>query len=217
MRIDQLSPSESRRAISGRVAAACLALGILATTVAVSTISGALSSRATKGIVISTLKTAKLGTFLVSGKTLYTVTPKGAGCTAACSKYWFPLLLPKGVTKATAGPGVIAAMIGTMKRADGARQVTYAGKALYWFKLDTGPGKVTGNVTDTWGKWSDVVTVQPRSSKPPATTTTSKPPVTTTTSKQPVTTTTSRPPATTTTSRPPATTTTAPGGGGIGF
>ena len=190
MRIVQLSPAESRRVLSGRVAAACFALGILATTVAVSTISGALSSHATKGILISTLETAKFGTILVSGKTLYTVTPKGAGCTAACAKYWFPLLLPKGVTKVTVGPGVNAAMFGTVKLADGARHVTYAGKALYWFKLDSGPGKVTGNVTDTWGKWSDVVTVQRRSSKPPVTTTTSK---------------------------PPTTTTTAPGGGGIGF
>ena len=208
MRIVQLLPSKSRRAISGRVAAACLALGSLAATVAVSTISGALSNRATKGIVISTLKTAKFGTILVSGKTLYTLTPKGAGCTAACVKYWFPLLLPKGVTKATAGPGVNANKFGTVKHAGGARQVTYAGKALYWFKLDTGPGKVTGNVTNTWGKWSDVVTVAPRSSNPPSITTTSKPPATTTTST---------PVTTTTTSKPPVTTTTAPGGGGIGF
>jgi hypothetical protein len=43
---------------------------------------------------------------------------------------------------------------------------------LYWFVLDTAPGQVKGNVTDTWGKWSDVATVKPGAS---ATTTTTSP------------------------------------------
>ena len=39
--------------------------------------------------------------------------------------------------------------------------MTYAGKPLYWFSGDTAAGQVHGNVTDTWGKWSAVVTAKP--------------------------------------------------------
>jgi Secreted repeat of unknown function len=41
-------------------------------------------------------------------------------------------------------------------RSGGVRQVTYQGKALYWFSGDTGAGQVNGNVTDEWGKWTSV-------------------------------------------------------------
>jgi predicted lipoprotein with Yx(FWY)xxD motif len=50
-----------------------------------------------------------------------------------------------------------------VKGAGGALQVTYSGKALYWFIGDKAPGQVNGNVTDTWGTWSDVATVKPAS------------------------------------------------------
>ena len=92
---------------------------------------------------------------------------------ATCQKYWIEVLLPKGVTKATAGTGVSAAKLGTTKGAGGALQVTYGGKALYWFSKDKAPGQVTGNVTDTWGKWIDVVLVKPTGKKPTTTTTVS--------------------------------------------
>jgi predicted lipoprotein with Yx(FWY)xxD motif len=37
-------------------------------------------------------------------------------------------------------------------RSGGVRQVTYSGKALYWFTYDTAAGQVNGNgVKDTWG------------------------------------------------------------------
>ena len=38
--------------------------------------------------------------------------------------------------------------------------MTYAGKPLYYFSGDTAAGQVHGNVTDTWGKWTAVVTVK---------------------------------------------------------
>jgi predicted lipoprotein with Yx(FWY)xxD motif len=81
-------------------------------------------------------------------------------CTAQCLKIWPEALLPKGATKAKAGAGVNAAKLGTVKRAHGALQVTYAGKPLYWFSGDTAAGQVNGNVTDTWGKWSVAVTAK---------------------------------------------------------
>ena len=189
----------SHRVLAARVAAACLVLGGLVATLGVSATSGA----SARHVVVSTLKTTKFGTILVSGKTLYTLKPIGAGCNAACLKIWPEVLLPKGVTRASAGAGVNAAKLGTLRRAGGRLQVTYAGKALYWFAFDTAPGQVHGNVTDTWGKWSDVVTIRPASASGGTTTTA---PSTTTT----------RPPVTTTTA-PSTTTTTSPGGGGIGF
>jgi len=157
MRIVHSSRVESRRAVLGRVAAAFLVLGGLAATVGLSVPSGAAGSH----VVVSTLKTTKFGTILVSGKTLYTLKPSSVSCTAACLKIWPELLLPKGVTNAAAGSGVNAAKLGTVKRAGGRLQVTYAGKALYWFSFDTASGQVKGNVSDTWGKWSDVATVKP--------------------------------------------------------
>jgi uncharacterized membrane protein YgcG len=66
-------------------------------------------------------------------------------------------VLPAGVTKAKAGSGVTASKLGTVKR-NGVVQVTYGGKPLYFFIGDSAAGQVNGVVTDTWGKWSAVVT-----------------------------------------------------------
>jgi predicted lipoprotein with Yx(FWY)xxD motif len=115
-------------------------------------------------VVVSTAKSAKFGTILVSGTTLYTLKPSKTACTATCLKVWPPLVLPKGQTKATAGSGVSASKLGTVTRSGGTRQVTYNGKALYWFSGDSGAGKVNGNLTDEWGKWTDVVTKKGSSS-----------------------------------------------------
>jgi predicted lipoprotein with Yx(FWY)xxD motif len=133
--------------------------------------SGATTSHLAKKVVISTSKTAKFGTILVSGKTLYTLKPSSVACTVACQKVWPEVLLPKGVTKATADKGVSASKLGTVVRSGGVLQVTYAGKPLYWFASDTKSGQVKGNVTDTWGKWSDVVTKKPAGSGHTTTTT----------------------------------------------
>ena len=160
----------SRWRTRSRVASTILVAGGLAMTLGVSGASGAEHSHS-KSVIISTLKSARYGTILVSGRTLYTLQPNNVSCTATCHKFWIEVLLPKGVTKATAGPGVNAAKLGTIKVSGGALQVTYGGKALFWFFKDKGPGQVTGNVTDTWGKWVDVVLVKP-TGKPPTTTTT---------------------------------------------
>jgi hypothetical protein len=64
---------------------------------------------------------------------------------------------------------VSAAKLGTVKVAAGL-QVTYGGKPLFWFSMDKLAGQVKGNVTDTWGKWADVVLAKP-TGKPVTTTT----------------------------------------------
>lgn len=154
-----------------RIAAVALVTAGLATSVGLTVASAAEHSHVTKSVVISTFKSAKLGTILSDGKTLYTLQPNAVACTAACHKFWIPVLLPKGVTKATAGAGVSAAKLGSRK-VTGGEQVTYGGRELFWFFKDKAAGQVTGNVTDTWGKWTDVVLVKP-AHKSPTTTTTS--------------------------------------------
>ena len=188
----------------------------------------AASGHKPKRVVISTAKNAKFGTILVSGgvhyKTVYTLEPTRTHCGAQCLKIWPEVLLPTGVTSATAGPGVNAADLGTVTRAGGALQVTYAGKPLYWFSGDKRARQVRGNVTDKWGKWSVYVTGSPATVQPtasPVTTTPTTSPTPTPTAPAPRATTptpmttpaTSPPPP----PPPPTTTTTAPGGGGAAF
>jgi predicted lipoprotein with Yx(FWY)xxD motif len=142
------------------VTAAALAVGGLSASALAVGPAGAMTSHVAKAVVVSTVKSAKFGKVLASGKTLYTLQPSATACTAQCLKVWPELVLPKGVTKAKAGPGVSASKLGTVTRGGGVRQVTYAGKPLYSFVGDTGTGQVNGNVTDTWGTWSAVVTAK---------------------------------------------------------
>jgi predicted lipoprotein with Yx(FWY)xxD motif len=100
----------------------------------------------------------------VSGNTVYALKASKTACNAKCLTTWPPAVLPQGVTTATAGTGVDASKLGTVVRADGALQVTYSGKALYFCHRDKAPGQVKGNVTDKWGKWSTVITVKSSSS-----------------------------------------------------
>jgi predicted lipoprotein with Yx(FWY)xxD motif len=141
------------------MAGAVAALGGLSGLVLTVAAAGAATS-----VVVSTTKNATLGTILVSGRTVYTLKPSKTLCSTQCLKIWPALTLPSGVTKARAGSGVKASKLGTVKRNGGALQVTYSGKPLYFFSGDTGAGQVHGNITDTWGKWSDVVTAKSASS-----------------------------------------------------
>jgi predicted lipoprotein with Yx(FWY)xxD motif len=163
-------PTGLRLAARG-VAVSVTALLGLAVSVAVPAVANASTVHATKSVVVSTVKNSKFGTVLVSGKTLYTLKASKTACSTSCLKVWPELVLPNGVTKATAGSGVSAAKLGTIARPGGVRQVTYGGKPLYTFIGDKSSGAVSGNLTDTWGTWSDVVTVKPASGQ--VTTTTS--------------------------------------------
>ena len=154
----------TRRIRVGRVVIAVVTLGGLSASVLAVSTAGAATSREATSVAVSTVKTTKFGQILVSGKTLYTLKPSKTACTAACLKIWPELVLPAGVTKATAGHGVTASKLGTVMRTGGVLQVTYSGKPLYWFSGDTAAGQVHGDVTDTWGKWSVIVTAKPAKS-----------------------------------------------------
>ena len=64
--------------------------------------------------------------------------------------------------KAAAGAGVVASKLGRTRDSAGSWQVTYAGRALYWFAKDTKADPVSGNqLKDTWGLWAIVLTKKP--------------------------------------------------------
>jgi predicted lipoprotein with Yx(FWY)xxD motif len=92
-----------------------------------------------------------VGTALVdaAGKTLYFADQEADGsihCTAGCLAFWFPAAATGAASGAVAG-------LATVHRPDnGQDQLTYQGKPLYTFKLDTGPGQHEGhNLDDTFG------------------------------------------------------------------
>ena len=112
------------------------------------------SSSSGKGSVA--LASTKLGKVLVdgSGRTLYLFdADKGAmsKCDGACASAWPPLTTSG---KPTAGAGVVAAKLGTAKRADGTTGVTYDGHPLYTYAGDGAPGQTTGEgLTDYGAPW----------------------------------------------------------------
>jgi predicted lipoprotein with Yx(FWY)xxD motif len=95
----------------------------------------------------------KLGTFLVDakGRTLYLFekdTTTKSRCYGACAKAWPPLMTsgkPKAKGKAK------ASLLGTTKRKNGSRQVTYNGHPVYRFFQDTKPGQTNGEGSTAFG------------------------------------------------------------------
>jgi predicted lipoprotein with Yx(FWY)xxD motif len=119
---------------------------------------------AQKPITISAVKTPKNGTVLVGGHTtLYTLQPSSTPCDSACLKIWPAVMLAPGQTNPIAGHGVKASSLATVS-ANGGLQVTYNGQPLFWYSGDKKSGQVKGNFSDTWGKWTAVVTSKAASS-----------------------------------------------------
>ncbi|MCW2541522.1 MAG: hypothetical protein JWN95_3247 [Frankiales bacterium] len=89
-----------------------------------------------------------------SGKSLYLWVADTAGkstCTAACATAWPPVT---ATGTPTAGMGLTAGKLSTVKRDDGSSQVTYAGHPLYYFVQDTAAGDEKGQGSDGFGaKW----------------------------------------------------------------
>jgi predicted lipoprotein with Yx(FWY)xxD motif len=105
-------------------------------------------------------KTSSLGTFLVdaNGRTLYLWDADHGSestCSGACAQAW-PPLTTTGTPEASGA--VKASLLGTTTRADGSREVTYAGHPLYYFAGDTQPGQTTGQGSTGFGASWWVVT-----------------------------------------------------------
>jgi predicted lipoprotein with Yx(FWY)xxD motif len=102
------------------------------------------------------LRQTKLGKVLVtkSQMTLYLFMVdknKRSACYGQCAQSW-PPLIKKG--KLSAGTGVKANLLGTTRRKNGQRQVTYKGHPLYRFSGDSSAGQVSGQAQKFFGgKW----------------------------------------------------------------
>ncbi len=138
------SRHESRRQLGrGRIAWTGAALGMvaLASSAAVVPMASAQAAVSKSEAVVKVVNRPPFGKMLatVTGASLYTAS---GACTGGCLRIWPPLLMEKGKTTPTgvAGLGTAALTIGASHDV----QVTYKGKRLYRFYLDTGT-RVTGN------------------------------------------------------------------------
>jgi predicted lipoprotein with Yx(FWY)xxD motif len=143
--------------------ASAAALGLVGFLVAGTNAQGAVHQGAS-GATVS-LRTTKLGVVLVNskGRTLYMFAKDKSGkssCTATCAKYWPPALAQ---AKPTAGTGIKTALLGTTKRADGRKQVTYNHHPLYGFALDKQAGQTNGQGESAFGSrwWAVSATGKP--------------------------------------------------------
>jgi predicted lipoprotein with Yx(FWY)xxD motif len=105
------------------------------------------------GVATVTTASTKLGMVLVdgSGRTLYLFEkdqPDQSACSGACAAAW-PVDNSSGTPKA--GSGVKASLLGTIKRSDGATQVTYNHHPLYYYSGDSGPGQQNGQGLNAFG------------------------------------------------------------------
>src|SRR5262245_28556437 len=82
----------------------------------------------------------------------FTRDPRGrSACSGDCAKAWPPYIVK---SRPRAGAGVDAARLGTLRRADGSLQATYAGRSLYYYVGDRKPGQILcQNVTEFGGVW----------------------------------------------------------------
>jgi predicted lipoprotein with Yx(FWY)xxD motif len=88
-----------------------------------------------------------------TGRTLYrfdkdTARPSKSNCDGDCATAWPPVLTRGEDVQVQ---GVDQALVGTVVRSDGSRQVTIAGWPLYTFSKDTGPGDINGQ--GAGGNW----------------------------------------------------------------
>jgi predicted lipoprotein with Yx(FWY)xxD motif len=130
-------------------AAALVSLALLSTALAGTNSQGARVSAAS----------SSLGKIIVDsrGRTLYLFEKDTRGhsaCSGTCAMYW-PPLITRG--KPIAGHGLKKSLLGTIRRANGARQVTYAGHPLYRYVLDTKPGETNGEGLQDFGAGWDAL------------------------------------------------------------
>jgi predicted lipoprotein with Yx(FWY)xxD motif len=100
-----------------------------------------------------TLRSTRFGRVLFDGRgrVLYAFTRDRRGgpsqCYGGCARAW-PVYFAKGTLRA--GPGTRQSLIGTTRRRDGRRQITYNGWPLYYYAHE-GPGEVKCQNVDSFG------------------------------------------------------------------
>jgi predicted lipoprotein with Yx(FWY)xxD motif len=128
-----------------------LAAIVLATVLAPAAMSRASADRSTL-----TAHSSRFGQILFDGKGFvlyaFTTDPRGrSACYGACAAAWPPYLVRRAPR---AGAGVRSKLLGTTRRRDGKRQVTYAGRPLYYYVGDRSPNEIRcQNVDEFGGLW----------------------------------------------------------------
>jgi predicted lipoprotein with Yx(FWY)xxD motif len=139
-------------------------LGILAVVVVAGAAGAAVAARsvaraadAAQASAKLTVRSTRYGRILFDGRgrALYAFTRDRRGgrsqCYGACAKAW-PVYFAAGQLRAA--KGVKQSLIGTTRRRDGRRQVTYKGRPLYYYVGDKSPGQVLcQNVDEFGGTW----------------------------------------------------------------
>jgi predicted lipoprotein with Yx(FWY)xxD motif len=103
-----------------------------------------------------TTRSSSFGKVLFDGRgfVLYAFTRdrRTSRCYGECAKAWPPYFAPKG--SLVVGRGVKRSLLSTVKRRNGRRQVTYAGKPLYYYVGDRRPGQILcQDVFEYGGRW----------------------------------------------------------------
>jgi predicted lipoprotein with Yx(FWY)xxD motif len=130
-----------------------IALAVLPATLALAL--GVAASPAAARTVVKTHH-GSLGTYLVDrhGRTLYLFRKDRRGhsrCSGDCADFW-PPLIAHGRPKARGHAK--QSKLGTTRRSDGRRQVTYGGHPLYRYSLDSAAGDTNGEGVNTFGaRW----------------------------------------------------------------
>ncbi len=145
----------------GRLTALVASLSLLAVGAGVSSSPAAHSdsqaTQATQAPATLTVRNTRYGTILFdgAGRALYGFTRDKRGgpsqCYGECAVAW-PVYFKKADLRAA--KGVKKSLIGTTRRRDGRRQLTYNGWPLYYYIHDTEPGEVScQNVDEFGGLW----------------------------------------------------------------
>jgi len=127
-------------------------LGVLVLFAAATSASG--FERGTPTLIV---KKSRYGEVLFDGRgfALYAFTRDRRGgpsqCYGGCAKAW-PVYFASGSLRA--GPGVKRSLLGTTRRRNGRRQVTYNGRPLYYYVGERRPGVILcQNVDEFGGTW----------------------------------------------------------------
>jgi predicted lipoprotein with Yx(FWY)xxD motif len=102
-----------------------------------------------------TVRSSSFGKVLFDGRgfVLYAFTKdaRRSACNGACAQKWPPYIVHGSLH---AGPSVNRSLLGTVRRTNGAQQLTYAGRPLYYYVGDKRPGQILcQNVSEFGGLW----------------------------------------------------------------
>lgn len=141
----------------GLLATACSSAsstGTAGTTGSGNTASASAAAASGSSVVMSTTIGGVKVLTNAKGMTLYWFVPDTSAksnCNGSCATYWPPVKGP-----VTAGSGVTGTL-GTITRADGSTQATYAGHPLYTYAGDTAAGQAKGNgINASGGVWHEM-------------------------------------------------------------